>query len=645
MVRGGDLMKPKIAVTSSYPELTTLFRRVSEEMATPAIVVEAVLEEAVQKLQEVLNQHKIEVIISRGGTAETLKKNFSIPVINADATDFDILQAFWKARKVSHHIGFFTYDHARLESDFLAGMEEIIGCPIRQFIYSNIKELQEQIIAAKKSGVEVVVGGGNTGVQLAQKAGMHGVLVYTSRRAVVRAFQRALEIIELRQKDLEQTQWLKTIIDHAFDGIVALNQEREITVFNPAAEKILGLPREKVLSRSADTLVSTLLPAPLLMDGTEETEKVLRLGDAQIVFNRVPIMVEGQNIGMVITFQDVTRVQRLEQRIRKELYNKGLISRFNFDDIVYCSSIMEKTIERAKQFGRTDSTVLIIGESGTGKELFAHSMHAISDRRKGPFVAINCAALPENLLESELFGYEEGAFTGARKGGKPGLFELAHGGTIFLDEIGKISLNLQARLLRVLQEKEVRRVGGDRIIPVDVRVISAANEDLNRAVQNGEFRSDLYFRLNVLNLKIPPLRERKEDIPVLINHFLNKFNRKFDKKVTSIPSYLKELMLSYSWPGNVRELENIIERYVILEQNNQASKELECYFKETFQQPDRSEVNCWQGDTITVREGTLEEMELEIIRKLDAKMNGNRTLLAQKLGISRTTLWKKLKEF
>ena len=635
-------MNVKIAVTSSYTGFTTLCKQVSDQMTAPAVVVEAVLEEAVQKLHEVLKSHKIEVIISRGGTAETLRENFTIPVINADATDFDILQGLLIARKSNNKIGFFTH-LTRLESEFLADMEEIIGCPIRQFVYTNIRDLRNQIITAQRLGIEVIVGGGSAGIKLAQQSGMQGVLINSGRRAVVGAFQRALEIIDLRQKDREQAKWLKTIIDHAFEGIVAIGQEKKVRVFNPAAEKILNLPKDRVLFQSVQSLGSTSLPASFLIEGEEEIERMLRFGDSRLVFNRVPIKVGEREIGTLVTFQDVNKVQRLEQRIRKELYNKGLTARFNFDNLIYVSKLMEDTIRRAKQFGQADSTVLIIGESGTGKELVAQSIHNISERRGGPFVAVNCAALPENLLESELFGYEEGAFTGARKGGKPGLFELAHGGTIFLDEIGKVSLNLQARLLRVLQEKEVRRVGGDYILPVDVRVISAANEDLNEAVLKGEFRTDLYFRLNILRLKLPPLRERKEDIPVLIEHFLIKLNNKSPKEINKIPEFLTKLMFNYYWPGNVRELENIIERFVILQQSNQTQLELESYFQEAFTMSSEFEVSNPQNGLLTVNEGTLEDMEQELIRKLELKYEGNRTILAQSLGISRTTLWKKLK--
>src|SRR5690625_3003716 len=225
---------------------------------------------------------------------------------------------------------------------------------------------------------------------------------------------------------------------------------------------------------------------------------------------------------MVVTYQEAESILLANNEIRSELYQRRFFAKYQFDDIISRSDKMEQLITLAKAYAISESNILIYGESGTGKELIAQSIHNESKRRTGPFIAVNCAALPENLLESELFGYEDGAFTGAKKGGKPGLFEMAHGGTIFLDEVGDITPSLQARLLRVLQEKEVRRIGGERIISVDIRVLSATNKDLLASVEDGEFRRDLYYRLNVLHLYNLPLRERVEDIEYIIDALLEK---------------------------------------------------------------------------------------------------------------------------
>ncbi|MBC7335917.1 MAG: sigma 54-interacting transcriptional regulator, partial [Clostridia bacterium] len=307
-------------------------------------------------------------------------------------------------------------------------------------------------------------------------------------------------------------------------GILAVDQQGRISLCNPVAAQVLGLPNKEVLHQPlAEVTAHNPYLAKVYGDGRPAGGELHKLGDVSVVANRVPIRVGRETIGTVVTFQDVTRIIQLEAKIRRELYQKGLVARFTFEDIIGQSEAIREAVEKAKRYALTDSTVLLSGESGTGKELFAQSIHAFSRRSGGPFVAVNCAALPENLLESELFGYEEGAFTGAKKGGKLGLFELAHGGTIFLDEIGEMTLPLQARLLRVLQEKEVMRLGGSRVIPVDVRVIAASNKNLQQAVQEGTFRADLFYRLNVLCLKVPPLRARKDDIPLLVDHFIKRY--------------------------------------------------------------------------------------------------------------------------
>jgi len=302
---------------------------------------------------------------------------------------------------------------------------------------------------------------------------------------------------------------------------------------------------------------------------------------------------------------------------------------------------MRDVVEKARNFATTDSTILIRGESGCGKELFAQGIHRASQRSGDPFVAVNCAALPDDLLESELFGYEEGAFTGARKGGKPGLFELAHGGTIFLDEIGSITLNLQARLLRVLQGREVMRIGGDSIIPVNVRCIVATNENLQNAIKEGNFRLDLYFRINVLNLSIPPLRSRPDDIPLLAEHFLREFRQRIHKPVPRIPASMAQWMREYGWPGNVRELQNFCERLAILADGKTPDeKRVRQLIAEASEELLSRDLP--SGNAVTVTFGTLEEMENQIIAALDKRGVGNQAEMAKLLGISRTTLWKRM---
>ena len=342
------------------------------------------------------------------------------------------------------------------------------------------------------------------------------------------------------------------------------------------------------------------------------------------------------------TFQDITQLQGLEKKIRFELNKKGLTAKHNFSDIHTNNSIMKKTLEKAIKIGNSDSNAIIYGESGTGKELISQSIHNISKRKDAPFVAVNCAALTESLLESELFGYEEGAFTGARKGGKPGLFELAHGGTILLDEINSISTNLQTKLLRVLEEKEVMRIGSDYVIPLDVRILAAANENLKDKMLEGSFRSDLFYRLSVLSLNIPPLRKRKDDIIPLFLQFLSALSE--GEQISEIDSSLKDQLLSYSWPGNVRELKNTAERYALLgeldiEETIEISNELESFSNDKIHPTNNNNEN--KDFSLDLKEIN-NFVELKVIDMLE-KQGMSKNDIAKALGISRSTLWHKTK--
>jgi transcriptional regulator with PAS, ATPase and Fis domain len=374
--------------------------------------------------------------------------------------------------------------------------------------------------------------------------------------------------------------------------------------------------------------------------GEPEMAVLQELPGGTIATNRIPIFLDNKRIGVVSTFENVTKIQQMEQQIRKQIHAKGFVAKYRFNDILTANPHMIELKELAVLYATIDSSVLIEGESGTGKELFAQSIHNASKRSAGPFVAVNCAAIPESLLESELFGYEGGAFTGARREGKQGLFEQAHNGTIFLDEIGEIPKSLQARLLRVLQEKEIMRVGGDKIIPIDVRIISATNRNLEKKIEQGEFRHDLYYRLNVFNLKIPPLRNRKEDIALLAMFFLRKFNVDVDQN--SVAPQLNPLLHACDWPGNIRELSNAMERLSLLAgrpDNNLGWAEM---LKKVLPSPvcdDASITVC-----IDVSRGlrpAISQVEKAVVTAMLDRFGQDQEIVSKKLGIGRTTLWRK----
>jgi propionate catabolism operon transcriptional regulator len=333
--------------------------------------------------------------------------------------------------------------------------------------------------------------------------------------------------------------------------------------------------------------------------------------------------------------------------VRRSL-SKGLVAKYGFDDLVHASPAMRDVVNIGKQYADTDSTILIMGETGTGKEILVHGIHNLSRRAKQPFVSINCAALPEQLLESELFGYEEGAFTGSKKGGKPGRFEIAHQGTIFLDEIDATPESVQIRLLRVLQEREIMRIGGDRKIPVDVRIVAAASQDLNIAVQEARFRADLFFRLNVLRLHIPPLRERQEDIALLLDFFIKLISDRHGLEPVSMPPDYLERLTAFGWPGNVRQLRNFAER-LVMNCNLRCNQDtLEVLYRELIQYDHRAVSQ--QPDTQSpatlksrMQHQTLDSERAIILEALE-KCRFHKNRAAQRLGISRTTLWRKIKE-
>ncbi|PEC47447.1 sigma 54-interacting transcriptional regulator [Bacillus sp. AFS096315] len=353
------------------------------------------------------------------------------------------------------------------------------------------------------------------------------------------------------EKQLNQK--LEYVFNAVHEGIISMDEWGHITVFNEEAEKILSLSAENCLGRTYLDVIPEFNLNQIFKSNAEEANQLLEIRNKFLLVTKVPMILENHLMGVVVTFQDVTIVQQNEQKIRKNSSSLGLTTKYSFENIIGVSESITSAKQVAIRLAESDFTVLITGENGTGKEVFAQAIHRYSTRRNGPFVPVNFAGLTESLAESELFGYEEGSFTGAKKGGKMGLFELAHNGTIFLDEIGDAPLSIQAALLRVLQERQVMRVGGNRVIPINVRVIAATNRDLNSMISKGAFREDLYYRLNVLPLNIPNLRERQEDLFILIDYFLydNGIKLRFTLEV-------KNVLLNYSWPGNIRELENFI---------------------------------------------------------------------------------------
>ncbi len=432
----------------------------------------------------------------------------------------------------------------------------------------------------------------------------------------------------------ERSEQLNAVLTSVSDGIIGIDLERQITQYNFAAEKIVRLPAQDVLGKNFEDIFPT--DSPLLTTLTQgipynNREIVLEKTKSHYLSSGRPIVdKQGRIIGAVTVIKDISAVRELVYTVTGQ-------RQITFDEIMFTSQAMRKVIAVAKSIACGESTVLIRGETGTGKELIARALHAASVRHNKIFVPLNCAAIPDALLESELFGYEDGAFTGAIKGGKHGLFEFASGGTIFLDEIGEIPSHLQAKLLRVLQEGNVRRIGSNREIPVNIRVLAATNRNLEKMIASGSFREDLYYRLNVIPLFIPPLRERREDIPLLAQVFLRRCSSRLHKEVTTFDQHALDKLINYHWPGNIRELENVIERAAAIVSGATIYGH-HIVFDQEYTPPATGELACNR----TLEEIT-DEIERDVLIKALKQYTSSRQLGAA-LGLSHTAVLKKLRK-
>ncbi len=453
---------------------------------------------------------------------------------------------------------------------------------------------------------------------------------------------------KLQEREKEFAAISEALIESPNMVYVIVDKDGIITAMNQTYLDTLGLKKEDVVGKYILDITPTSGLQEVLDTGKIVQAEIWPIKGRDTVVTRLPVYKDGKIIGAIgkSLFLDMSgakifarKLQETEKELNlyKEEVRLSYQAKWELQDLIGVDKEFSATKTLAYQLSRTTSTILITGESGTGKELFAHAIHNASNRYLAPFIRINCAALPENLLESELFGYEEGAFTGAKKGGKPGKFELAHGGTIFLDEIGDMPLTMQTKLLTVLQEKIVERVGGTRPIMISVRVIAATNRDLEKMVMEGQFRQDLYYRLNVVRLNIPPLRTRRSDIPLLVSDLMNRINEELQTNVTKISCKATELLQNYAWPGNVRELENILERAINLADMNHESSLTISHFPSLVEKTQLSEEKTLPQ--------AVESLEKQIIIKALKKVNGNKTQAAKILGIHSSALYRKLNKY
>ncbi|MBU9308053.1 propionate catabolism operon regulatory protein PrpR [Burkholderia multivorans] len=630
--------------------LRDLFREIAgefDERADVRIVTRA-YEDALGAIAEA-GTARPDVIVAAGSNGGFLKTRAQVPVVVVSPTGFDVMQALARARRDATRIALVSAGDTPPEvRRFVAAY----GLDVQFASYQTAQEAEACVHDLRDRGIETIVGPGLV-TDLAASAGMGAVFLY-SHASVRKAVETALEVAYATHAEAFRRQRLDTLLQHLRDGVVALDAQGRVEAINERLASALGVEPSAAVGRA----LVDLRPELRTLRG-EDGDALATVRGVRYVVHRGPLVDRGVTSGSVLTFQESRAVERLDRALRSQPNTQQFAARYSLDDVVGASAPMTRVRELVRRYAKSDATVLVLGESGTGKEMIAQSLHALSARRSYPFVAVNCGAFPEALLESELFGYEEGAFTGARRGGKTGLFEAAHRGTLFLDEIGEMPPSLQSRLLRVLQEREVIRLGSTEPIRIDVRVIAATHRPLLAAVEAGTFRADLYYRLNILNVGLPPLRERAADIPALAATLLVQAARREPRlaerlrdadDAARVLGAVQPTLTRYRWPGNVRELQNVIERIAVelAEAADEgdaaapcaalAADALQTIAPELFAAPpDGGDAE--DAQTLQARRRRAEADEIRAV--LDA-CGGDRDRACAMLGISKTTLWRKL---
>ncbi|KVZ50310.1 propionate catabolism operon regulatory protein PrpR [Burkholderia ubonensis] len=631
--------------------LRDLFREIAGEFDERADVriVSRAYEEALNAIAEA-GAARPDVIVAAGSNGGFLKTRAPVPVVVVTPTGFDVMQALARARRDASRIALVSVGETPPEvRRFVAAY----GLDVEFASYQSAQEAETCVHDLRDRGIETIVGPGLV-TDLAASVGMGAVFLY-SHASVRKAVDTALEVAYATHAEALRRQRLDNLLQHLRDGVVALDARGRVEAINERLALALGVEPAAAVGRA----LVDLTPELRTLRG-DDGDALATVRGVRYVVHRGPLVDRGVTSGSVLTFQESRAVERLDRALRSQPGTQQFAARYTLDDVVGASAPMTRVRDLVRRYAKSDATVLVLGESGTGKEMIAQSLHALSARRSYPFVAINCGAFPEALLESELFGYEEGAFTGARRGGKTGLFEAAHRGTLFLDEIGEMPPSLQSRLLRVLQEREVIRLGSTEPIRIDVRVIAATHRPLLAAVEDGAFRADLYYRLNILNVGLPPLRERPADIPALAAALLAQAARREPRLADSLRDAgdaarvldaAQAILMRYRWPGNVRELQNVIER-IAVELAEEAGDDgqaascgvldpdaLQAIAPELFASPADAGADPDDAPTLQARRRRAEADEIRAA--LDA-CGGDRDRACAMLGISKTTMWRKL---
>jgi len=612
---------PLIAFLAPDEEMLSTARATLAKAHPDVLLEQGLLSAGVRKARA-LAREGIEIIITRGGTATAVNEaRLGLTVVEVPITGLDMIRALEEARRHGRRIAVIAFPSMMMGIECLG---PILDIDLRCYPIQSEFEAEAKVNKAFREGAEVFIGGVIT-VKAGRQRGGPCVMIRSGAEGISQATLEAKRIAEARRHEKVKSTLFQTVLDYASEGIISIDHDRQVVTFNPEAERITRIDSKGAINRKIQDTLPQLKLERLLTTGKDELGQVIDIGRVQILCNKVPVRVQGTTIGAVATFQETGKIQQWEANIRKKIYAREHTAAFTFDSVIGSSRQIRHCVAVAEQYAAADSSILISGETGTGKEVFSQSIHNASKRGQQPFVAINCAALPAQILESELFGYVGGAFTGASQKGKPGLLEVAHGGTLLLDEIADMDYSLQSKLLRVIQEKKVMRLGSDRIQHTDIRIIAATNRNLKALVAANRFRADLYYRLNVLRLHLPPLRERPEDIEPYAVTFLERHAAPLARRLRFSRAAMA-VLVRHPWPGNVRELQNTIERIVAVCRQDTVQADL---VLQMMREDDAAEP--YQTNAV------------EPIKQALVNARGRKAEAARLLGISRSTLWRRMK--
>lgn len=645
-------MRLKIGVISAHPDAEAAYGRFADEFNCKLIFNVGFWKQSRELGVMMQEKYQVDALITVGVPMEIFfdekgnarEPRITVPIYPILATNYDVLKALHQSRELGKNPAFAEVGFFSTKCD-MEQIQKLLGSDVAHYFLprDNQENIERTIRNITYSGADVLVTNGGFTYNYALSLGFPVILVMPEPRTFGSTLEHVRAAFVTRKMEVERSWWLNAVFDNSQEGILVIDTRDRIVIMNRVARRVFGISADQILQGCClrdcpgkSEAVGQLLKINSSVD-------VVHCNNLEYVIKKDRLYNGIEELGTMFHVNPAHSLQKMELDARRKINEHGFVARATFADIKGSGAFFSEVKQKAAKYAHSKSNVVLYGESGSGKELFAQSIHNASLCSDGPFVAVNCIVLTESLLESELFGYEEGSFTGAKKGGKAGLFELAHKGTLFLDEIGDMPLNLQGKLLRVLQERVVRPVGGSRNIPVDVRCIFATNKDLKAEVEAGRFRSDLYYRIHVLTLHIPPLRQHKEDLGEIAETTLQQLT---DRMGSSIHLSKESIfyMQKYDWPGNVRELHNFLERVVSLEAyTDEAIRNLlnELMGNDHAESPSDAEV---EKGKVTLTLDTIHNMELAVIKKLYVDYHGDLRKVGMTLGISTSSVYRKVKE-